>query len=255
MADGSLRAVGHSVERKDGLAKVTGRAQYLEDLVTDAEGAGAALDAVSDLHGSAEYKRHLTGVFVKRALASAARPASPPAARVRRTSTGGNGRLRPTGDDASARPSTELRPRAALTVATPAHGGTTDRRQAVETTLNGERVTLRVHPEELLLDGLPVSACSVLAVEAAGREVLTIEGLADGERLHPVQEAFLAESAFQCGYCTSGMILAVTTLLDDLPDATPDETREYLRGNICRCTGYVSILAAVVTAQRMMTRG
>jgi len=155
--------------------------------------------------------------------------------------------------------------------------------QAVETTLNGERVTLRVHPEELLLDvlreqcrltgskrscdvqvcgactvlldGLPVSACSVLAVEAAGREVLTIEGLADGERLHPVQEAFLAESAFQCGYCTSGMILAVTTLLDDLPDATPDETREYLRGNICRCTGYVSILAAVVAAQRMTPRG
>jgi carbon-monoxide dehydrogenase small subunit len=104
----------------------------------------------------------------------------------------------------------------------------------------------------VLLDGLPASACSTLAYEARGRRVLTIEGLADGDRLHPVQAAFLAESAFQCGYCTPGMILAVTALLDDAPDASPAEIKEHLRGNICRCTGYVSILHAVAAAQRRL---
>jgi carbon-monoxide dehydrogenase small subunit len=104
----------------------------------------------------------------------------------------------------------------------------------------------------VLLDGLPVSACSVLAYEARGRTVLTIEGLASGERLHPVQTAFLAESAFQCGYCTPGMILATKALLGDAPDASPAEIKEYLRGNICRCTGYVSILHAVAAAQQAL---
>jgi carbon-monoxide dehydrogenase small subunit len=95
-----------------------------------------------------------------------------------------------------------------------------------------------------------VSACSVLAREARGRRVLTIEGLADGDRLHPVQAAFLAASAFQCGYCTPGLIMTVVALLDEAPAASPEEIREYLRGNICRCTGYVSILDAVAAAQR-----
>jgi carbon-monoxide dehydrogenase small subunit len=150
----------------------------------------------------------------------------------------------------------------------------------LETTVNGRAVALDVEPQEflldvlrerlgltgskrscdvqvcgactVLLDGLPVSACSLLAYEARGRAVLTIEGLADGEHLHPVQRAFLAESAFQCGYCTPGMILAVKALLDDSPDASPAEIKEYLRGNICRCTGYVSILHAVAAAQRAL---
>jgi carbon-monoxide dehydrogenase small subunit len=106
----------------------------------------------------------------------------------------------------------------------------------------------------VLLDGSPVSACSVLAYEARDRKVLTIEGLADGERLHPIQEAFLAESAFQCGYCTPGMILAVKALFDDNPGASPDEIKEYLRGNICRCTGYVNILRAAAAAQQAMAK-
>jgi carbon-monoxide dehydrogenase small subunit len=148
----------------------------------------------------------------------------------------------------------------------------------LETTVNGRALSLRVPEQALLLDvlreelgltgskrscdvqvcgactvlldGLPVSACSVLAYEARGRRVLTIEGLADGDRLHPVQEAFLAASAFQCGFCTPGMILAVTALLEDTPGASADEARNYLRGNICRCTGYVAILEAVAAAQR-----
>ena len=148
--------------------------------------------------------------------------------------------------------------------------------------VNGRRVSLRVRPEELLLDvlrerlgltgskrscdvqvcgactvlldDLPVSACSLLAWEARGRRLLTIEGLADGDRLHPVQVAFLAASAFQCGYCTPGMIMAVTALLDESPEASPGEIKDYLRGNICRCTGYASILDAVAAAQRAMGR-
>ena len=103
----------------------------------------------------------------------------------------------------------------------------------------------------VLLDGMPVSSCTVLAYEARGRCVQTIEGLARGGALHPVQEAFLAESAFQCGFCTPGMILAVTALLQERPDPAPGEAAEWLRGNICRCTGYVSILRAVTAARRI----
>jgi aerobic-type carbon monoxide dehydrogenase small subunit (CoxS/CutS family) len=157
--------------------------------------------------------------------------------------------------------------------------GAVDRRMVLETTVNGRPLTLQIRPEELLLDvirdhlgltgskrscdvqvcgactvlldGQPVSACSVLAYEARGRAVVTIEGLADGERLDAVQEAFLEERAFQCGYCTAGMIMAVKALLTDHPGATSAEAAEYLRGNICRCTGYVSILQAVARAQRI----
>ncbi len=104
----------------------------------------------------------------------------------------------------------------------------------------------------VLLDGSPVSACTLLAYEARGRHVLTIEGLADGDRLHPLQEAFIAESAFQCGYCTPGMILAAKALLDEEPDASRLRIEEHLRGNICRCTGYVNIVRAVEVAQRAL---
>jgi carbon-monoxide dehydrogenase small subunit len=158
-----------------------------------------------------------------------------------------------------------------------------DRRLHLRATVNGRAVVLAIEPQALLLDvlrddlgltgskrscdvqvcgactvlldGLPVSACSVLAYEARERAVTTIEGLADGDRLHPVQEAFLSESAFQCGYCTPGMIMAATALLEDSPDAEPPEIREWLRGNICRCTGYASIVRAVASARRAIRRG
>jgi aerobic carbon-monoxide dehydrogenase small subunit len=102
----------------------------------------------------------------------------------------------------------------------------------------------------VLLDGLPVSACTLLAYEVRGREVLTIEGLADpsGE-LHPLQTAFIEENAFQCGFCTPGMLLAAKSLLDQQPNATDAEIVEYMEGNICRCTGYRPILAAIRRAQ------
>jgi carbon-monoxide dehydrogenase small subunit len=102
----------------------------------------------------------------------------------------------------------------------------------------------------VLLDGLPVSACTLLAYEARDRDVLTIEGLADSTgRLHPLQEAFIAENGFQCGFCTPGMILAAKSLLDHRPNATPDEIVEYMEGNLCRCSGYRPIVAAIRRAQ------
>lgn len=98
------------------------------------------------------------------------------------------------------------------------------------------------------LDGQLVCSCLVLAAQAHEREVRTVEGLADGDRLHPVQEAFVEAGAVQCGFCTPGLVVAVTDLLDR--DPSPDEVtvREALSGNLCRCTGYQKILDAVVLA-------
>jgi carbon-monoxide dehydrogenase small subunit len=97
----------------------------------------------------------------------------------------------------------------------------------------------------VLLDGLPVRSCLLLAVEAEGREITTIEGLSQGEKLHPVQEAFIEHHAIQCGFCSPGMILTATALLEDNPKPTVDEIRHALSGNICRCTGYAKIIGAV----------
>jgi aerobic-type carbon monoxide dehydrogenase small subunit (CoxS/CutS family) len=100
----------------------------------------------------------------------------------------------------------------------------------------------------VLLDGLPVSACTTLAVEVEGRSVTTVEGLARQGRLSEVQQAFLEHSAFQCGYCTPGMILAAESLLAENPAPSPADVRRWLDGNICRCTGYRSIQEAVLLA-------
>src|SRR5437773_7118885 len=97
----------------------------------------------------------------------------------------------------------------------------------------------------LLLDGKPQSACSVLAVDADGCEVLTIEGLSDKNTLHPLQEAFMEFGALQCGYCTSGFILTAKALLDEIPRPTEEQIRDYLAGNFCRCGCYQEIMEAV----------
>jgi carbon-monoxide dehydrogenase small subunit len=133
-----------------------------------------------------------------------------------------------------------------------------------EVTINLNRTLLEVLREELsltgtkescgqgacgsctvLLDGLPVRSCLLLAVEAEGREITTIEGLSQGEKLHPVQEAFIEHHAIQCGFCSPGMILTATALLGVNPKPTEDEIRHALSGNICRCTGYAKIIGAV----------
>ena len=97
----------------------------------------------------------------------------------------------------------------------------------------------------LLVDGKPVSACSMLAVDADGCEVLTIEGLSEKNSLHPLQEAFMEFGALQCGYCTSGFILTAKALLDECPKASEQQIRDYLAGNFCRCGCYQEIMQAV----------
>lgn len=100
----------------------------------------------------------------------------------------------------------------------------------------------------VLVDGLAISACTTLAVEIDGREVVTVEGLADGDQLHPVQQAFIDHAATQCGFCTPGMVMSVCALVEDHPEADEHQMREYLAGTICRCTGYVKILEAAADA-------
>jgi carbon-monoxide dehydrogenase small subunit len=97
----------------------------------------------------------------------------------------------------------------------------------------------------VLLDGKLVCACLVLAAQADGHDVVTVEGLAENGRLHRVQEAFVATGAVQCGFCTPGLVLAAADLLGHTPDPSDDEIREALSGNLCRCTGYAKIFDAV----------
>jgi aerobic carbon-monoxide dehydrogenase small subunit len=97
----------------------------------------------------------------------------------------------------------------------------------------------------VLLDGVLVCSCLVLAAQADGHEVVTVEGLARDERLHPVQEAFAATGAVQCGFCTPGFVMAAADLLERSPRPSGDEIREALSGNLCRCTGYAKIFDAV----------
>ncbi|HAA47282.1 MAG TPA: ferredoxin [Synergistaceae bacterium] len=153
-------------------------------------------------------------------------------------------------------------------------------KQPINVILNGKPVTLEVEPrttllralrefgitsvkrgcEEgecgtctVLLDGKLQKSCMVLAVEAEGKKIVTSEGLLgpDGE-LHPVQKAFVEEGAIQCGFCTPGMVLAAVDLLNRHPDPTDDQIKEGLSGNLCRCTGYVSIIRAVHKAAAML---
>jgi aerobic-type carbon monoxide dehydrogenase small subunit (CoxS/CutS family) len=105
----------------------------------------------------------------------------------------------------------------------------------------------------VLVDGLPVSACTLLAYEVRGKRVTTIEGVADETgRLHPLQQAFLDHFAFQCGFCTPGMILAAKALLDENPAATELQIVAHMNGNLCRCTGYLPILKAIRQASAEM---
>lgn len=102
----------------------------------------------------------------------------------------------------------------------------------------------------VLIDGRPVTSCLTPIAKAEGKSVITIEGLAQGDALHPVQEAFIAEGAMQCGYCVPGMVLTAVALLETNPDPSRDEIIEWMNGNLCRCCGYPNILNAVERAAR-----
>ncbi|GIX06448.1 MAG: ferredoxin [Candidatus Poribacteria bacterium] len=156
-------------------------------------------------------------------------------------------------------------------------------KQIIRMTVNGEDVELLVEARESLLevlrekleltgakegcnngncgacsvifDGRLVNSCLVLAVEADGKTITTVEGIARPDRLHPAQRAFLEEAALQCGVCTPGFIVASKALLDQNPNPTEEEIRRFLAGNLCRCTGYHKIVLAVQKAAAMMQEG
>ena len=107
----------------------------------------------------------------------------------------------------------------------------------------------------VLIDGKPSFSCLTLAVTAKGKNILTIEGMADGTALHPIQQAFVVSGAVQCGFCTPGMVLSTKALLDENPEPTRGEVKTALAGNLCRCTGYVKIVDAVEVAAGTMRKG
>ena len=104
----------------------------------------------------------------------------------------------------------------------------------------------------VLLDGLPVRSCLMFVGQAEGHELETVEALADGDALHPLQESFVEHLGFQCGYCTPGMLLTAKEFLERNPQPTEDEAREAISGNLCRCTGYSSIVESIVAAAETM---
>jgi carbon-monoxide dehydrogenase small subunit len=104
----------------------------------------------------------------------------------------------------------------------------------------------------VLFDGKPVKSCTMLAVQADGHEITTVEGLGGSSELHPVQEAFKDEHGLQCGFCTPGMMLTAKALLDEVPDPSEDDVRWALSGNLCRCTGYQNIVKSVLSAAQKL---
>ena len=98
----------------------------------------------------------------------------------------------------------------------------------------------------VMMDGKAVTSCLVLALDARGKDIVTIEGLSEGETLDPIQESFLKHGGVQCGYCTSGMVISAKALLDKNPNPTLDETRRAISGNLCRCTGYQHIIDSIM---------
>lgn len=106
----------------------------------------------------------------------------------------------------------------------------------------------------VLLDGRAILTCLTLAVSVSGQEITTIEGLSDGSKLHPLQESFIEEGAIQCGFCTPGMILSAKALIDEKPEPTNNEIKEAIRGNVCRCTGYINIITAIKAGAKKIKR-
>jgi carbon-monoxide dehydrogenase small subunit len=104
----------------------------------------------------------------------------------------------------------------------------------------------------VIMDGKTVNSCLVLAVEADGAQITTIEGLADGDQLHPIQEAFIEHGGLQCGFCTPGMIISAKGLLDENPNPSEAEIRRAIAGNLCRCTGYTKIIESIASAAKSM---
>ena len=195
-----------------------------DEAATFAERVAAAASPIDDVRGSAAYRRHAL--------------ARPDRARPREDAAGMRVALRVNGVAAEA----DCWEGESLLFALREKLGFPGSKNACE---QGECGSCSV-----LLDGTLVCSCLVLAAQADGHDVTTVEGLADGERLHPVQEAFVQTGAVQCGFCTPGLVVAAADLLRRTPDPSDDEIREALSGNLCRCTGYEKIFDAVRLAAR-----
>lgn len=153
----------------------------------------------------------------------------------------------------------------------------------IEININSKNICLQISPEELLidvirdrlgltgtkkgcetgecgactviLDGIPVNSCLYLAIKAHKKSIVTIEGLGQPDKLHPIQQAFIANAAVQCGFCAPGMQLSAKALLDENPNPTDIEIRNGISGNLCRCTGYIKIVKAIKDAAMMLQKG
>ncbi len=256
------------------------RGRSVADVLADAEHlatmAAESVAPVDDLHGSADYKRDMTRVFVRRALEIAGARAMGQDRHARYPHT-----VVVTAESGSAAPSEPGRgSNMSIAAGEPPRArqapGMTSCRVAFR--VNGQAVALDLAAHTSLLDalrdrlglkgakrscdiqvcgactvlvdGAPVSACTYLAVEVDGREVSTVEGLATDSARHPLQESFIERGAVQCGFCTSGMLMAAKALLDDEPAPTAERVAAYLRGNLCRCTGYRKVVEAIVACGR-----
>jgi carbon-monoxide dehydrogenase medium subunit len=235
-------------------ASLVGRALTTETWERAAEIASREARPIDDLRGSADYRRQMVRVSVRRALRSLAR-----------------------GDQADGMPEKPVMLWGAGP--TPSAGGFEhDQRTPIETSVNGRRYRFEAGQDLTLLrllrdvghligtkegcaegecgactvflDGAAVMACMVPAPRAHQAEIVTIEGLAREGRLHPVQQAFLDQGAVQCGYCTPGFVMAAAKLLEEIPQPESGQIRQALTGNLCRCTGYYKILAAIEQAAR-----
>jgi xanthine dehydrogenase iron-sulfur cluster and FAD-binding subunit A len=227
--------------------------------------AAQGLDPPADIHASSSYRRHLTGVLVHRALCVAERRiATPPHPRIE---SGAGSNPLPRGE------------RERLLGASPRERNFfpgQNEKISVVLTVNGERRSAAVEPRRSLVDflrhdigllgthvgcehgvcgactvmlnGQTVRSCLLFAAQADGAEILTIEGVAKGDELHPLQQAFQQHHALQCGFCTPGIVLSALELLRDNPDPTEEDIRAGLSGNLCMCTGYVNIVRAVRAA-------
>jgi len=249
----SLGSVGPTVLRaRKAEEALIGEAFSEERALEAGRLASEEISPIDDVRSSADYRRRATAALVFDGLAVAwERTAAPPHPR----------RGEPT----------------SLRFGAPPRRVEGDGRVRIRLVVNGEEHALDVAPNELLLNvlrerleltgakygcgigecgactvllnGVPALSCLVLAVSADGARVETVEGLSgDGGRLDPIQEAFIEENAFQCGFCTPGMLVMTKRLLSEIPEPTEDEIRDYLKGNICRCTGYASIVRAVKRA-------
>jgi xanthine dehydrogenase iron-sulfur cluster and FAD-binding subunit A len=223
------------------------------------ETAAQAVDPPSDIHASGGYRRHVTGVLVCRALSVAERRiATPP--HLDSLPRGERERvLSASPTKRNFLPRQGERISVALTVNGEHHSAAVEARRSLVDFLRYDLGLVGTHVGcehgvcgacTVMLNGRTVRSCLLFAAQADGAEILTIEGLAKGQELHPLQQAFQQHHALQCGFCTPGMVLAALELLRDNPDPTDEDVRVGLAGNLCMCTGYVNIVRAVRAAAR-----